>query len=298
LITRALSSIPGDIFCYTSMSSASIVSILPGYLVLSSSLELSSKNILCGSVKMVYALIYTLFLGFGLQIGSDFYLLLDHGARQRITAMALQALASVSVEGTLVSDNSTSYLSINDGDPIAGTFAFQTDPSTIPSFVQGCYRPPSFPWYLQSFPWWTQFIIVPVFALTSSLSNMQPLWNPDTPVMVIIASLAYAANKVVSHFIQDRSDIVATVGAMVVGALGNIYSRKMGGTAFTAMVTGVLFLVPSGLSEEGGISAQGSGVDVGGAMIHVIIGITVGLFVSQSIVYMFGEKKRSALFSF
>jgi uncharacterized membrane protein YjjP (DUF1212 family) len=31
------------------------------YLV-SSSLELASKNIVCGSVKMVYALIYTLFL--------------------------------------------------------------------------------------------------------------------------------------------------------------------------------------------------------------------------------------------
>ena len=28
------------------------------------------------------------------------------------------------------------------------------------------------------------------------------------------------------------------------GLLGNVYSRKMGGTAFTSMVTGVLFLVP------------------------------------------------------
>lgn len=31
-------------------------------LSVSSSLELASKNIVCGSVKMVYALIYTLFL--------------------------------------------------------------------------------------------------------------------------------------------------------------------------------------------------------------------------------------------
>lgn len=116
--------------------------------------------------------------------------------------------------------------------------------------------------------------------------------------MVAIACAAYTANKIVAHFVQDRSNVVAAVGAIVVGFLGNIYSRKMGGTAFTSMVTGVLFLVPSGLSEDGGISAQGSGVDVGGAMIHVIIGITVGLFVSQGIVYMFGTRKRSALFSF
>ena len=33
---------------------------------------------------MVYALIYTLFLGFGLQIGSDIYLLLDPQASRRM----------------------------------------------------------------------------------------------------------------------------------------------------------------------------------------------------------------------
>jgi hypothetical protein len=32
-LARALSSIPGDYFCYTAISSAAIVGILPGYLV-------------------------------------------------------------------------------------------------------------------------------------------------------------------------------------------------------------------------------------------------------------------------
>jgi hypothetical protein len=90
----------------------------------------------------------------------------------------------------------------------------------------------------------------------------------------------------------------------------------MGGTAFTAMVTGVLFLVPvraffccklclyaksvfqSGLSSAGGITANGNGIDIGGAMIAVTIGITVGLFMSQSIVYTFGARKNAAVFSF
>ena len=35
-----------------------------------------------------------------------------------------------------------------------------------------------------------------------------------------------------------------TGSSFAVGLLGNVYSRKMGGTAFTSMVTGVLFLVP------------------------------------------------------
>ena len=48
------------------------VSCSPGVSVTArgSDSELASKNMLSGSIKMVYALIYTLFLGFGLQIGS------------------------------------------------------------------------------------------------------------------------------------------------------------------------------------------------------------------------------------
>lgn len=79
-IARGLSSIRTRVFCYTAISSSAIIGILPGYLIrrfpiprysartltnrceVLSSLELASKNIVCGSVKMVYALIYMLFL--------------------------------------------------------------------------------------------------------------------------------------------------------------------------------------------------------------------------------------------
>jgi uncharacterized membrane protein YjjB (DUF3815 family) len=37
---------------------------------------------------------------------------------------------------------------------------------------------------------------------------------------------------------------VSAAGAVVIGVLGNTYSRVVRGTAFTSMVTGVLFLVP------------------------------------------------------
>ncbi|EIW82315.1 DUF1212-domain-containing protein [Coniophora puteana RWD-64-598 SS2] len=241
---RGLSSIRSDIFCYTAISSAGIIGILPGYLILSSSLELASKNIICGSVKMVYALIYTLFLGFGLQIGSDLYLLFDSNV------------------------------------------------------IDGCFRQGDWPWYLRPFPSWTEYIIVPIFSILSSLANLQPAKSKELVVMVVISCASYASNKVANHYIFNRSDIVSAIGAFTVGLLGNMYSRKMGGTAFTSMVTGVLFLVPSGLSQSGGITAHGSGVDIGGAMISVTIGITVGLFMSQALVYMFGSRKNAAVFSF
>ncbi|OBZ76083.1 Pheromone-regulated membrane protein 10 [Grifola frondosa] len=297
-LARGLSSIRSQIFCYTAISSAGIVGILPGYLILSSSLELASKNIVCGSVKMVYALIYTLFLGFGLQIGSDFYLLFDQGARHELAALAARMTGAVSISGTFASDNGT-FSDINSGNPLVGTFTFtNSTPYLREHILLGCYRPPSFPWYLQPFPWWAQFFIVPMFSIMSSLANLQPIWTWELVVMVVISCVSYAANKIANHFIFNRSDVVSAIGAFAVGLLGNIYSRKMGGTAFTSMVTGVLFLVPSGLSQAGGITAQGNGIDIGGAMIAVTIGITVGLFMSQALVYMFGSRKNAAIFSF
>ncbi|KAJ3535643.1 hypothetical protein NM688_g6950 [Phlebia brevispora] len=292
---RGLSSIRSQIFCYASISSAAIVTILPGYLVLTSSLDLASKNILSGSIKMVYALIYALFLGFGLQFGSDLFLIFDQSARKDLDTLAAHAAATVTVTGSYLADNSTN---LPEGLAKLGSFSFTPSTPLIRQNInKGCYRPSTFAWYLQPFPWWTQFIIVPVFSILSSLNNEQPI-NWDLLVMVIISCVSYTANKVADHFIFNRSDVVSAIGAFAVGMLGNLYSRKMGGTAFTSMVTGVLFLVPSGLSEAGGITAQNSATQIGSAMISVSVGITVGLFMSQALVYMFGSRKSAAIFSF
>ncbi|KAL1725024.1 hypothetical protein FB107DRAFT_291028 [Schizophyllum commune] len=292
---RGLSSIRSRIFCYSAISSAGIVGILPGYLILSSSLELASKNIVCGSVKMVYALIYTLFLGFGLQIGSDFYLLFDKGMRQQLDELSANISSTVALTGSWMADNGT----VNNSIPITGTWTFtHSVPLSQNNVINGCYRPKSFPWYLQPFPIWTSAIIVPLFSTLSSLANLQPFRSKQLPVMVVISCCSYVANKLANHYIFNRSDVVSAIGAFTVGLLGNVYSRKMGGTAFTSMVTGVLFLVPSGLSQAGGITASGSGIDIGGAMIAVTIGITVGLFMSQALVYTFGSRKNAAVFSF
>lgn len=59
-----------------------------------------------------------------------------------------------------------------------------------------------------------------------------------------LALLGIVANKGATSIFLNHSDIVSTTGAFVVGLLGNIYSRVCGGTAFTAMVPGVLVLVP------------------------------------------------------
>ena len=184
--------------------------------------------------------------GFALQIGSDLFLVCDKNARSQLTALQERLDTVAMVSGTFVSDNASSItLGFNQGRPISGTFTFTNyTRNPVESIDGGCYRNIYYPWWLQPFPWWTQFIIVPLFSILSSMANLQPFWNRETFVMVTISSAAYAANKAANHFIFDRSDIVSAIGAFVVGLLGNLYSRKFNGTAFTSMVTGVLFLVP------------------------------------------------------
>lgn len=74
LITSILSRVFGslqnnELFCFPALAQSSIALILPGYTVLCGALELQAKSIIAGSVRLVYAIIYSLFLGFALTLG-------------------------------------------------------------------------------------------------------------------------------------------------------------------------------------------------------------------------------------
>jgi len=148
--------------------------------------------------------------------------------------------------------------------------------------------------------------LVPLYSTCSSLSNLQNWRSRELYVMVLFSCASYAANTASNLYLPDRGDIVSAVGALVIGSLGNAYSRIWGGTAFTSMVTGVMFLVPSGIAQAGGLSqtyessaAQyTSGFGLAIRMVEVAIGVTIGLFVSQIFVYTWGKKKDTAHFAF
>ncbi|KAF7968626.1 hypothetical protein HWV62_29791 [Athelia sp. TMB] len=288
------------------------------------SLELASKNMFCGSIRMVYALIYTLLLGFGLQVGSGAFLYADQAYSARLSNLADEMAGTMTILANFTSDNS----SITSVSGNTGVVTFANVNATLATYIvngvyksagsyfdqltnacvnAGCFRKPGAAWYLRPPPFWAQFFIVPLFSLISSLNNLQPLWGGkydrtqhfrNLVTMVVISSASFAANKLATKYVLDRTDIVSAVGAFAAGVMGNLYSRKFGGTAFTSMVTAVLFLVPSGLSAAGGITGNGDGVDIGGAMISVTVGVTVGLFMSQAVVYSFGASKTSAVMSF
>lgn len=69
---RAFGSIKHGI-CFGAVTQGSLALILPGYIILCGSLELQSRNLVAGSVRMFYAIIYSLFLGFGITLGAALF---------------------------------------------------------------------------------------------------------------------------------------------------------------------------------------------------------------------------------
>jgi len=118
--------------------------------VLIGSLELSSRNIVSGAVRLCYACVYALFLGFGLAIGLEVY--------QKITGRSVYAandyMCSVS-------------------HPAGSPWYRQTpstwwgEPSTL-YFVRDIWR--------ANIPLHLAFLTVPMYSLFLSLRN-QAAWN-------------------------------------------------------------------------------------------------------------------------
>lgn len=158
---------------------------------MASSLELASRNIISGSVKMVYAIVYSLFLGFSLTIGSDLYYLVDRSARPRMAAALANLTDSYDLPGVFTDDSGQVIFS--------GAFTFLKPAASVSNTVKyvskGCTRQNGGPWYLQQLPVWTLFVLVPIYSVISSLWKLQPFRSKQLPVMVAISCLSYAANK-------------------------------------------------------------------------------------------------------
>ncbi|KAG9031248.1 hypothetical protein FRB95_002951 [Tulasnella sp. JGI-2019a] len=314
-LARGLSSWQTDYFCYSAIQSAGVVLILPGFAILTSALDLMSRNVVSGAARLTWAIAYTLFLGFSLTVGSDLWYVIDSAARnkRRLAAESLTTILDYNgtfapnVNSTDVFDNLKEQLNIT----FDGAWQFVNKTSNVSKQyhyqIVGCYRDPSWEWWRQPFPAWTLFVLVPLYSLCSSSWNLQPFRSKQLPVMIAISSLSYLARKILQYHIGPRQEIVSAIGAFVIGVLGNVYARVFKGTAFTAMVTGVCVLVPSSLAATGGLAMNYHGKDIdqyqqtiqiGVRMLEVAVGTTVGLLTSSLVVYTFGPKKRTALFAF
>lgn len=269
-LARAFGSIRGgDLFCFSALAQSSIALILPGYMVLCGSLELQSRSMVAGSVRMVYAIIYSLFLGYGITIGTAVYGLMDSSATSKTTC---DAPMNQYVRWCFVPIFTLCLAVIN-----------QAKYKQMPVML-GI----SFSGYIVNFFSAKRFPSSAQISNTLGALAVGVLGNLYSRVRHGVA----AAALLPAIFVQVPSGLAAS-GSLLAGlSTADTITNSTTYANGTAKVNGTSQVMVSSTEDLNTIV-----FNVGYSMIQVAIGITVGLFLSALIVYPLG-KRRSGLFSF
>ncbi|ODV93161.1 hypothetical protein PACTADRAFT_51786 [Pachysolen tannophilus NRRL Y-2460] len=245
-LSRAFGAINGgSTFCFSAIVQSSLSLILPGYTILLGSLELQSRSIVSGSVRMFYAIIYSLFLGFGITLGGAMY--------------------------DWVTRNDTVLTSCPDSIQLSPYF---------------------------------RMLFVPLYSASQGLYCQARI--TQLPVMVLIACSGYVGYYFAAKHFTNSTELSSAIGALIIGVMGNLYSRVFKGMAVVAMLPGIFLLVPGSLGVKSTIVAgvnlanslvSGTSTDststltFGITMVEIAIGLSVGLIAATLIIYPLGKKK-------
>ncbi|KAH7155966.1 DUF1212 domain membrane protein Prm10 [Dactylonectria macrodidyma] len=249
----------GSLFCFSALAQGGIVMLLPGYLVLCSSLELQSRAIIPGSIRIVYAIIYSLLLGFGITVGAALYGLMDSNASSATTCE----------------------------DPLSSYWGF----IFVPGFVM-CIS-------ILYQAKWQQMPVMVLIACTGYIVNyFSSLKFSASPAISntfgaltvgLLANLysrirhgVAAATLIPAIFTQVPGGLASNGGLLTGIATANALTNSSSDSSTTSETTNSLNTVV---------------FNVAASMIQIAIGIAVGLFISALLVYPLG-KRRSGLFSF
>ncbi|EXJ56997.1 hypothetical protein A1O7_07341 [Cladophialophora yegresii CBS 114405] len=271
-IARALGSIQYSdgqyIFCFSGMAQSSIAMILPGFMMLNSALELQSRNLISGSVRMVYVIVYVLFLAFGLLIGTTVFGLIKRGAVSTTTC-DIPPWFAAEMNWKLIH---TRFI-------WAPLFA-----CCVGLIYQARWRQ------------------LPLMALIAVCGHQANFW-----ISTQLSSNPQVANAIGAFVIGCISNLYSRMfhGLAATAMLPAIYCQVPGGLASSgSLVAGVVSANQisgnSTASAQNGSSndySDGTIFTVGYSMVQVAIGISVGLYLSALVVYPYG-KRKSALGSF
>jgi uncharacterized membrane protein YjjB (DUF3815 family) len=260
-LARAFGSITHNgerVFCFAAMAESSIAMILPGFAVLSSSLELQSHQMNAGSIRMVFTLIYSLFLGYGVTVGTTIYGLMDNNA---------------TTESTCPNATSTWGNEYIQHFPFVALFCLfaalinQAKPKQLPVTV-----------------------IMGVCGYVTNYFSTKKLGSNQVANTVGAFTIGLLANLYsrIWHG-HAAAAIIPGIFTLVPSGLASSGSILSGLQYAEAVKNGDISSTNSG-------SSSSSLLGLGYGMIQTAIGISVGLFVSALIVYPHG-KKRSGIFS-
>lgn len=320
-IARGFGSINnGKLFCFSALAQSSIALILPGYMVLCSSLELQSHNLVAGSVRMVHAMIYTLFLGYGITIGASLYGMMDKNATSDTHCSAplnrgwfflfvlgftmclsiinqakwsqLPVMLTMSVAGWSVNSYCSTYF---EGNTQISNMLGALTIGILANLYSRLGR------HLETIrfaflDWWKANIIYRFSSAKHqhhhSSWSIPTIVDPESPRPESIDSTSKrrrnagyslaAAAMLPAIFVQVPSGL-AVGGSLLAGVTT---ANQITGNATRPAVDATL-----------GNGLDGTAFSVLLSVIQVAIGISVGLFMSALIVYPLG-KRRSGLFSF
>ncbi|KAK2600140.1 hypothetical protein QQS21_005155 [Conoideocrella luteorostrata] len=263
-LARAFGSINGgELFCFSALAQSGIVMLLPGYSVLCSALELQSRAIVPGSIRIVYAIIYSLLLGFGITVGAALYGLFDNNATSATTCT----------------------------NPIPSLYGF----IFVPPFVlcisilyQAKWRQMpvmvliAFAGYIVNFFSSLKFVASPQIANTLGALCVGILANLYSRVRHGVA----AATLIPAIFAQVPGGLASTGGLLSGLSTANQLTNS------STVINGT-----STVRFNEGEPLNTVVFNVAASMIQIAIGIAVGLFISAVVIYPLG-KRRSGLFSF
>ncbi|KZT05711.1 DUF1212-domain-containing protein [Laetiporus sulphureus 93-53] len=247
------------IFCYTAIGAASIVLILPGFIILCGSLELSSRNLVSGAVRVCFSIIYSLFLGFGLSIGATIYSKMTH-----------HTLAG--------SDD----LTCNQSHPAGGPW-YQITPSewwaflTVPMYSLFLSLRNQAPYNRKE-----TYILVAISCVGWVCNHFTGTKFPnqnDIPAAVGGMAVGFLAN-LYGKFFNGNAFVV-----MITGILFQLPSGLANGGLFSFVTAET-----SGSSSE---TSYLSGFDTALQLVSVSIGLTVGLGISLVIVHPVQSRRRA-----
>ncbi|KAJ5888599.1 hypothetical protein N7495_008640 [Penicillium taxi] len=251
------------LFCFSALAQAPIALILPGFMVLCSSLELQSHQMIAGSIRMVYAIIYSLFLGYGITVGTTIYGLMDSNATSQSTCSGLSVYGSVYLrEFPFVAIYAVFLAVVNQGK-------------------------------------WKQMPVMVFIAVSGYISNYwsgTKLGSSSEVANTVGAFTIGILGNLYSRVWHGHAATAILPGIFVLVPSGLASSGSLiSGLDYANSVRENL--AKNGTSSSTSSLTDTSVASLGFGMIQVAIGITVGLFIAALVVYPLG-KKRTGLFSF
>lgn len=262
---RALGSIklPDDrSFCFSALCQASLVMILPGFIITNSALELQTKNIVAGSVRMVYSIIFTLFLAFGITIGTTIYGSLDSSATSALTC--------------------------------SSPWPFWWQIIFVPAFTLAWVIVNQAPWrkmpamiLITLAGWVVNHFSGQYFSLNTAIAQALGAFT-----IGILANLSSRLGHGLAAALLHPAIFIQVPGSFA--ANGGLISGVQSANELNSRTSS-----NNGTTQAAGTQTNFELLNAGFSMIEIAIGITMGLSMSALVVYPFRKRKgKSGLFTF